>query len=199
MESKNIKITNLFLDVENYRFEKQNSQLEAIVKMIYTAKEKLFNLAEDILNVGMNPTDKPLVIKGTEDNQYIVLEGNRRLTSLKLLCNPDLIPDDFASLRKKFIKLRAERQKNIPLYIDCEVCADRMEADIWIKRKHAQGLNGIGVEQWNSQLNPAKRNVLDLKNETCKNREKRNVLKISHTRHFKTTKKQSKTGCFYSF
>lgn len=48
-------------------------------------------------------------------------------------------------------------------------------------------------------LNPAKRNVLDLKNETCKNREKRNVLKISHTRHFKTTKKQSKMGCFYSF
>ena len=51
----------------------------------------------------------------------------------------------------------------------------------------------------NNYVNPAKRNVLDLKNETCKNREKRNVLKISHTRHFKTTKKQSKTGCFYSF
>ena len=49
------------------------------------------------------------------------------------------------------------------------------------------------------KINPAKRNVLDLKNETCKNREKRNVLKISHTRHFKTTKKQSKTGCVYSF
>lgn len=48
-------------------------------------------------------------------------------------------------------------------------------------------------------LNPAKRNVLDLKNETCKNREKRNVQKNSRTRHFKTTKKQSKTGCFYSF
>lgn len=48
-------------------------------------------------------------------------------------------------------------------------------------------------------INPAKRNVLDLKNETCKNREKRNVLKISHTRHYKITKKQSKTGCFYSF
>lgn len=151
MESKSIKITNLFLDIENYRFEKQNSQLEAIVKMINAAKEKLFNLAEDILNVGLNPTDKPLVIKGAEDNQYIVLEGNRRLTSLKLLYNPDLIPDEFANLRKKFIRLRAERQKNIPSYIDCEVCADRREADIWIKRKHAQGLNGIGVEQWNSQ------------------------------------------------
>lgn len=48
-------------------------------------------------------------------------------------------------------------------------------------------------------INPAKRNVLDLKNETCKNREKRNVLKKSHTRHFKAIKKQSRTGCFYSF
>ena len=41
---------------------------------------------------------------------------------------------------------------------------------------------------FNTNVNPAKRNVLDLKNETCKNREKRNVLKISHTRHFKTIK-----------
>lgn len=63
MESRSIKITNLFLDLENYRFEKQNSQLEAIVKMIHTSKEKLFYLAEGILNVGLNPTDKPLVIK----------------------------------------------------------------------------------------------------------------------------------------
>lgn len=50
-----------------------------------------------------------------------------------------------------------------------------------------------------SCFNPAKRNVLDLKNETCKNQEKRNVLKKSHTRHLKAIKKQSKTGCFYSF
>lgn len=48
-------------------------------------------------------------------------------------------------------------------------------------------------------MNPAKRNVLDLKNETCKNREKRNVLKISHTRHSKAIKKQSVLGCFYGF
>lgn len=55
----------------------------------------------------------------------------------------------------------------------------------------------VSTDIWG--MNPAKRNVLDLKNETCKNREKRNVLKNSHTRHFKAIKKQSKTGCFYSF
>lgn len=60
-------------------------------------------------------------------------------------------------------------------------------------------VNSENYPHYPSLLNPAKRNVLDLKNETCKNREKRNVLKISRTRHFKTTKKQSRTGCFYSF
>lgn len=55
----------------------------------------------------------------------------------------------------------------------------------------------MGFQMKSIYFNPAKRNVLDLKNETCKNREKRNVLKISRTRHFKTTKKQSRTGCFF--
>lgn len=51
-------------------------------------------------------------------------------------------------------------------------------------------------ENFEYHVNPAKRNVLDLKNETCKNREKRNVLKISHTRHFKTTKSSPKRAAF---
>ena len=60
----------------------------------------------------------------------------------------------------------------------------------------------FGVDLWgiitqNTCVNPAKRNVLDLKNETYKIREKRNVLKVSRTRHSKATKKQSKSGCFY--
>lgn len=64
---------------------------------------------------------------------------------------------------------------------------------------HIFALKKARYERFFIHLNPAKRNVLDLKNETCKNREKRNVLKKSHTRHFKAIKKQSKTGCFYSF
>lgn len=65
--------------------------------------------------------------------------------------------------------------------------------------KNGEIINFHSMVDAANYINPAKRNVLDLKNETCKNREKRNVLKNSRTRHFKTTKKQSKTGCFYSF
>lgn len=60
--------------------------------------------------------------------------------------------------------------------------------------------NNIGCRaDFIKEVNPAKRNVLDLKNETCKNREKRNVQKISHTRHFKTTKSSLKRAAFIVF
>ena len=81
-------------------------------------------------------------------------------------------------------------------------------AKIQIKSEKLTPFGGIFsiMEQFDSilssvidSINSAKRNVLDLKNETCKNLEKRNVLKKSRTRHFKAIKKQSKTGCFYSF
>ena len=49
------------------------------------------------------------------------------------------------------------------------------------------------------ELNPAKRNVLDLKNETYKIREKRNVLKVSRTRHSKATKSSPNRAAFTVF
>lgn len=49
------------------------------------------------------------------------------------------------------------------------------------------------------QLNPAKRNVLDLKNETYKIQEKRNVLKVSRTRHSKATKSSPNRAAFTVF
>ena len=48
-------------------------------------------------------------------------------------------------------------------------------------------------------VNPAKRNVLDLKNETYKIREKRNVLKVSRTRHSKATKSSPNRAAFTVF
>ena len=48
-------------------------------------------------------------------------------------------------------------------------------------------------------LNPAKRNVLDLKNETCKNQEKRNVQKVSRTRHSKAIKSSPNRAAFIVF
>jgi len=151
MDSKIIKVTNLFLDLDNYRFEHQTSQLEAINRMVEEYKEDLYHLAVDILSHGLNPTDMPLVIKSlADDNKFIVMEGNRRVTTLKILLNPNLIDDKHSSLKKKFVKLVAENEPNLIRSVECGICVSKEEANIWIERKHSNGLHGIGTQQWNA-------------------------------------------------
>ena len=151
MEKRIIKVTNLFLDLDNYRFEHQTSQLEAINKMVDTYKGDLYNLAVDILSHGLNPTDMPLVVKSPiDDSKFIVMEGNRRITTLKILLNPNLIDNKHLSLQKKFIKLVSENEANLIRSLECGVCANKEEAYLWIERKHSNGLHGIGTQQWNA-------------------------------------------------
>jgi len=62
--------------------------------MIEDQGDKLSKLADDITNEGLNPGDPIFITKHEKQTkQYNVLEGNRRVTALKLLENPDLIPE----------------------------------------------------------------------------------------------------------
>lgn len=124
MVVKTIKLTSLFVNTENYRFEPLSSQKEAIDKMVEDQGDKLYSLVDDIVTNGLSPVDLIIVTPNEDNNKYIVLEGNRRITSLKLLNNPTLIDDKYISLRKKFQKLQ---------------------------RKHSGELNGIGTVTWNAQ------------------------------------------------
>lgn len=134
METKSIKVANLFLDLDNYRFEHQSSQLDAINKMVDEYGDKLYKLAVDILTHGLNPTDIPIVVESPSDNgKYIVKEGNRRITVLKILLNPNLIEDINQSLKKKFIKLAEVNKKELIRSVTCAIC-DAAETDVWIER-----------------------------------------------------------------
>ena len=146
-------MTSLFVNTENYRFEPLPSQKEAIDKMIEDQGDKLYSLVDDIIINGLSPVDSIIVTPIEDSNKYIVLEGNRRITSLKLLNNPTLIDDKYASLRKKFLKLRTEKSEVVSELknINCAVFENPTEADLWIKRKHSGELNGVGTVTWNAQ------------------------------------------------
>ena len=148
-----IKLTSLFVNTENYRFEPLSSQKEAIDKMIEDQGDKLYSLVDDIVTNGLSPVDLIIVTPNEDSNKYVVLEGNRRITSLKLLNNPTLIDDKYSPLRKKFQKLQKEKPNAISELknIACAVFETPTEADIWIKRKHSGELNGIGTVTWNAQ------------------------------------------------
>ncbi len=143
----------MFVNTENYRFEPLLSQKEAINKMIEDQEDKLYSLVDDIIINGLSPVDLIIVTPIEDRNKYIVLEGNRRITSLKLLNNPTLIDDKYASLRKKFLKLRKEKSEVISELksINCAIFENPTEADLWIKRKHSGELNGVGTVTWNAQ------------------------------------------------
>ena len=106
-----VDISDLNINIENPRFEMVGNQREAIKTMIEDQKEKLVKLAEDIINDGLNPGDPIFIIKHErQENQYNVLEGNRRVTVLKLLENPDLIPETNKYLLGKFKKLSEQHR-----------------------------------------------------------------------------------------
>ena len=67
-------------------------------------------LAKDILSFWTLPNDLPIVVQ--EDNEYIVLEGNRRLAVLKCLNNPSLLDFD-KSLMAHFNKLVSENSDRL--------------------------------------------------------------------------------------
>ena len=147
-----IKIANLHLDLRNFRFEEQHTQREAIVTMIADQKNKLVNLAKDIFDNGLNPTDLIIVVKTSEgNNQYKVMEGNRRVTCLKLIDNPNQVPDEYQNIRRQFKKLHddTERAKQLRRP-QCAIFENEEDADVWIERKHSGEQDGKGTIPWNS-------------------------------------------------
>lgn len=149
MENKTIKLANLSINVNNPRYESQQSQKAAIEMIVWDQKDKLFNLASDILEHGLNPLDMILVTP-IDMNRFLVLEGNRRVTALKLLQNPQLINDDMQLLRKRFEKLIKGKDVSLLKSVKCVVIDDQTEANLWIKRKHAGQLDGRGTVNWDS-------------------------------------------------
>lgn len=146
----NIKLSNLYLDLHNPRYEEQRSQNEALNTIAEEQKEKLLVLLRDIIARGLNLSDIPIVMPDKEKvNGYIVLEGNRRIAALKLFKKPSILTSN--SLRQKYAKLH-EKHKDFALKsIECLVVDTREEANIWIERKHEGEMNGAGTVKWNSE------------------------------------------------
>ncbi|HUN08418.1 MAG TPA: ParB/Srx family N-terminal domain-containing protein [Aggregatilineales bacterium] len=133
---------------------------------------KLANLAVDIAERGLNPSELPLVANDHYDGTYTVLEGNRRIAALKLATSPALLASisDEALPRKLRERFESLHNRELPLELLCTVVS-RDESNHWINLKHTGENNGIGVVNWdgaatarfrgNSPAQQAVRNVED--------------------------------------
>lgn len=151
MASVQLELDELLLDLDNPRISKADSQRGALQKIIEDQDLKLVILAESIVNDGLNPMDRWLVIKSpTERGRYIVLEGNRRLATLRVLNNARLLNDleVRAPVKRRLESLSDEFDLDAVQPIDCFEVTDRQDAATWLNQRHTGENNGRGIVNW---------------------------------------------------
>src|SRR6266567_2207320 len=142
-----LEVNQILLDPINPRHDPLQPQVELIKAMIDSQKEKVVKLAEDIITAGLNPSDVITVIPhDSEKDKFIVVEGNRRITALKLLNSPTLCHD--VALRRRFELLHQAYTRNPISKIKCILYPDRDSANHWISLKHTGQNAGVGTVDW---------------------------------------------------
>ncbi len=150
-KKKPIKIANLFLNVDNPRFDTTANQRDAIGTMISELSKKMLVLIQSIIDDGLNPSELTMVISTNKKGKYKVLEGNRRIAALKLIHNPNMFKDKYKSFTNGLKKTLKDYHGNKINEVDCVVFNNETEANRWIKLKHTGENNGKGVVSWDAQ------------------------------------------------
>lgn len=155
LHDERISISQLLVDTKNPRLpEVQPNQREAIRVIAKTQGEKVLALAQHIQANGPNPASLLIVMRSVEDTgKYIVLDGNRRLTALKLLETPSIAEGAIdGKTLNKITELSKEFKKQPISDLSCVVMDSREEADPWIELIHRGYQSGAGLVEWDGQV-----------------------------------------------
>lgn len=151
---KTLDIEDLYVNPDNYRYvEEVQDEVSAIIAMFKVnggdAKKEMLNLANDIIVDGLNPFEMPIVCFYDEIGKYVVYDGNRRITCLKLMTqykwNADVLTE-IPSVAEIY-KLQYGGESSI----QCVVYEDADDAIHFLNKIHNDVNNGIGRKQWDSQ------------------------------------------------
>lgn len=141
-ESFEYKVSTLQLDVNNPRIRYSNANLnQTQIMKLLIENEKIYELAKKISEEGYFVGEEPIIC--IENDKKVVLEGNRRVASLKLLQNPK----KYLSTAKANVLLRniVENKISIDDYkIRCHIAPNRLLANPIIYERH----KGDAVKRW---------------------------------------------------
>ena len=147
--AKNIEIDDLLLDAINPRIRTAKSQEECIAKVI-RKEVQIFNMMKSIAEDGL--TTMPVVVMPVKnkENKWVVKDGNRRVTAIKLLNDPTKCPD--LRLQKRIQDLREKHFDTIPVTIEC-LSSDNEHAVVReVLARHSGAQDGVGQLDWSAYL-----------------------------------------------
>ena len=167
VEYLELSTTELLLDQDNPRLGSVNSQSEALEAIVHLNESHFRNLMLSIKSNGLDPGDNLYVIEAPEAEDFIVLEGNRRLSALMVLNNPDIldgteVPD---AIKKSLARAASGFNRQMVEPIRCVQFDRREDANEWIYRRHTGAADGEGRIQWGPlevQRFSGDRSVLDV-------------------------------------
>ncbi len=135
-KTENLDLKDLLLDERNPRLPttigRKQEQMVQYIARTTSISEIMLAIAENDFFPG-----EPLIAIPSTNGKYIVVEGNRRLTALKLLQDPSLVPKS-----RKIAEIAQEADYR-PTVIPCVIFSNRSEVVNYLGYRHI-----TGVKQW---------------------------------------------------
>lgn len=143
---QDVSVVDIKLDTGNARIRLGRDQNECITKIL-RKESQMMVLMESIAEKGL--TTMPIIVKPV-DGVHVVMDGNRRITALKLLNAPDSCPVEHLKVR-----IRALRQKyasNIPSVVDVLSSSNDAAIATEVLARHTGAAGGAGQMNWSAYL-----------------------------------------------
>jgi len=148
MKIKPILLTDLNVNRANDRHAELANEQAAIQWLLTHRGDHMRNLAKDIVQEG-GIYEPPLVHYEDAQKVYVVYDGNRRVTCLKLLHTPKLASTE--EWRKFFQDQKKEWDGSFPSKTECQIEDNKDRIDEILYRRHIGSQSGIGQSQWDAE------------------------------------------------
>lgn len=147
MTYRRLPLSLLVINPANDRHGELENETAAIAQLFAAQEQHMRNLARDIV-AKSEVFEPPLVFPQGE--KFVIADGNRRTTCLKLLEAPKRAPT--VELQQFFADLRKKWSGKFPSVLLCQVEADRDRIDDILFRRHTGVQGGIGQSTWTDRM-----------------------------------------------
>jgi hypothetical protein len=147
MAYKKLALKALLVNSANDRHGELENETAAIAWLFTHYEGAMRKLAKDLTETG-EIYEPPLV--WPDDGTYVVFDGNRRVTCLKLVSQPKRAPS--LELQAFFKGLKASWSGTLPDRLECQIETDRERIDEILLRRHTGTRGGVGRNPWTDRM-----------------------------------------------
>lgn len=123
----------LVLDPLNPRIDVVPDPTQDQIRLQLLKHEDIVALAKGIITMqGLMPGERIIVVR--EDNQLVVLEGNRRMCAVQLLLDPSLVPGEM----RQFPRVTSQELMVALSTVDADLAPNRVAADPVLTKRHTE-------------------------------------------------------------